>query len=127
MGEGDRRRGGLLGPGLGLGSCVCSVFMVPGLSADISVFMLPSLPRAPTRAAAARLPDTVVALVMALLSNHKLQLSHLRADQRPEPEPEVAEQEAKKVSTRAAAARLPDPGPGSPSLEPQIAVVTSSC
>ncbi|KAL8568938.1 hypothetical protein ACOMHN_017116 [Nucella lapillus] len=45
---------------------------------------------------------------MALLSNHKLQLSHLRADQRPEPEPEVAEQEAKEVPTRAAAARLPD-------------------
>ncbi|KAL8568941.1 hypothetical protein ACOMHN_017136 [Nucella lapillus] len=49
-----------------------------------------------------------MALVMALLSNHKLQLSHLRADQRPEPEPEVAEQEAKEVPTRAAAARLPD-------------------
>ncbi|KAL8568966.1 hypothetical protein ACOMHN_017137 [Nucella lapillus] len=37
---------------------------------------------------------------MALLSNHKLQLSHLRADQRPEPEPEVAEQEAKEVPTQ---------------------------
>ncbi|KAL8561811.1 hypothetical protein ACOMHN_046937 [Nucella lapillus] len=66
-------------------------------SGVISLFVITSLPRAPTRAAAARLPDTVAALVMALLSNHKLQLSHLRANQRPEPEPEVAEQEAKEV------------------------------
>ncbi|KAL8613119.1 hypothetical protein ACOMHN_035060 [Nucella lapillus] len=93
MGEGDRR---LLGPGHGLGSGACSVLMVR-VFAVISLFVITSLPRAPTRAAAARLPKTVAALVMALLSNHKLQLSHLRADQQPEPEPEVAEQEAKEV------------------------------